>query len=53
MHAGDVNRTKRDYHEGLERLDQWLRRAEGTLSTPQKVIGMPEYSRGHQEPKKC
>ena len=37
MHVGDVNRTKRDYQEGLERLDQWLRKAEGTLSTPQKV----------------
>ena len=41
MHVGDVNRTKRDYQEGLERLDQWLRKAEGTLSTPQKVLPEP------------
>ena len=36
LHAGDASRTKRDYHEGLEKLDLWLRKAEGTLSTPQK-----------------
>ena len=36
LHAGDASRTKRDYQEGLEKLDLWLRKAEGTLSTPQK-----------------
>ncbi len=37
MHAGDVNRTKRDYQEGLDKLDQWLKKAEDLLSTPQQV----------------
>ena len=41
MLVGDVKRTKRDYQEGLERLDQWLRKAEGTVSTPQKVLPEP------------
>ena len=31
------SRTKRDYESGLEQLDQWLRRAESILSTPQVV----------------
>ena len=37
MHAGDVNRSKRDYQEGLDKLDQWLRKSEDLLSTPQQV----------------
>ncbi len=37
VHAGDVNRTKKDYQSGLDRLDQWLRRSEDLLATPQKV----------------
>ena len=37
MAAGDLNRTKKDYTDGLEKLDAWLRKAEDLLSTPQKV----------------
>ena len=37
MHTGDLNRTKRDYQEGLDKLDAWLRKAEDLLGTPQKV----------------
>ena len=37
MHAGDVSRSKRDYQEGLDKLDQWLRKSEDLLSTSQKV----------------
>jgi nesprin-1 len=37
MHVGDVNRTKKDYQDGLDKLDHWLRKAESQLSTPQKV----------------
>ncbi len=37
MHAGDVNRSKRDYQEGLDKLDQWLRKSEDLLSTSQQV----------------
>ena len=37
MHGGDVSRTKREYQEGLDKLDLWLRKAEDLLSTPQQV----------------
>ncbi len=37
LHVGDLNRTKKDYQEGLDKLDQWLKKAEDLLSNPQKV----------------
>lgn len=37
MHVGDVNRQKKEYQEGLDKLDVWLRKAEDLLSTPQTV----------------
>ncbi len=37
MHAGDVSRSKKDYQEGLDKLDQWLRKSEDLLSTSQQV----------------
>lgn len=37
LHVGDINRTKKDYQEGLDKLDQWLKKAEDLLSNPQKV----------------
>eukprot|EP00095_Tigriopus_kingsejongensis_P001452 maker-scaffold207_size258870-snap-gene-1.17 protein:Tk01452 transcript:maker-scaffold207_size258870-snap-gene-1.17-mRNA-1 annotation:"PREDICTED: nesprin-1-like" len=35
--SGDISRKKRVYQEGLEQLDQWLRKAESVLNTTQQV----------------
>lgn len=35
MHAGDLLRNRKDYRDGVDRLQTWLKNAEATLSTSQ------------------
>jgi nesprin-1 len=37
MHAGDISRHRREYQQGLEKLDAWLRHVEEVLNLSQKV----------------
>ena len=37
MHSGDINRNKKEYQKGLEKLDAWLRHVEEVLNLSQKV----------------
>ena len=37
MHAGDISRNRKEYQQGLEKLDAWLRHVEEVLNLSQKV----------------
>ena len=37
MHAGDISRNRKEYQDGLEKLDAWLRHVEEVLNLSQNV----------------